>query len=80
MVSTLIGWWTAERRRWREALLVTYLLRLSDHQLADIGLRRDQLQPDGIRDLDLPPLRPKRAPARPALRRGAIRPSLQGCG
>ena len=69
-------------RRWhREVRLAAALMRLSDHHLADIGLRRDQLQPDGIHALDLPQ-RPRLLSKRPAGRRRgtAIRPSLQGCG
>ena len=66
------------RRHYREKILVVTLSRLNDHLLADIGLRRDQLQPDGIHDLDVQvPRRP--APRRPA-RRTVVRPSLQGCG
>ena len=68
----------ALRRRTREKILVASLSRLSDHLLADAGFRRDQLQPDGIRDLDVQvPRRPE--PRRP-LRRAVVRPSLQGCG
>ena len=66
------------RRRRREKLFISEALRLNDHLLEDIGLRRDQLQPDGIHELDSPP-RP-RAARQPTVRRGVIAPALQGCG
>ncbi len=73
--------------RWLEAYIafqahqrdVDKLARLSDHLLADIGLRRDQL--DSLRYT--PPTAAPRAPERraPAERRlGVVRPSLEGCG
>ena len=80
-MTTLLRWF-ADWRQWRrDVRRAATLMRLSDHHLADIGLRRDQVQPDGIHALDLPP-RPRALAKRPrAPRRGAaIRPSLQGCG
>ncbi len=78
MMTVLHSWLNAARRRHREKALVGRLLKLNDHLLQDIGLRRDQLQPDGIRELDVAPLRTsaRRAPIRRPLRY----PSLQGCG
>lgn len=67
------------RRRYREKQLVTTLLSLDDHLLADAGFRRDQLQPDGIRELDALP-RPRPMARRPARRAAPVRPFLQGCG
>ena len=78
---TILHQWMSTWQAWRrEARLAAELSRLSDHHLADIGLRRDQIQPDGIHALDLLP-RP-RSPSRPHAprRTPAIRPSLQGGG
>jgi uncharacterized protein YjiS (DUF1127 family) len=80
MDSMLLNWWAAALRRQREKVLVSQLLLLNDHLLADIGLRRDQLQPDGIHALDVAPppetvrQRVVRSPGR------AFAPHLQGCG
>lgn len=68
----------ALRRHYRETILVATLSRLNDHLLADIGLRRDQLQPDGIHGLDVEV--PRRPEPRQPVRRTVVRPSLQGCG
>ena len=58
---------------WRREADVRELSALSDHLLADIGLRRDQLA-----SLRLPATQPARAPE-PVVAR-AHRPELQICG
>ena len=65
-------WWRHERR-----VLAKELLRLNDHLLADIGLRRDQVG-NGFGPIeDEPPRVPFR---RSAVTHGRVNPSLQGCG
>ncbi|MBV8105484.1 MAG: DUF1127 domain-containing protein [Hyphomicrobiales bacterium] len=61
-----------ELAEWRRLASIKALTKLSDHQLADIGLRRDQLfmlelqEPDGVRE------RPVPAPV--------FRPGFEPCG
>ena len=62
----------------QRAELVVRLSRMDDHLLADIGLRRDQLESVILLPAASTPVRAQRREA--ASRQGASRPSLQGCG
>jgi hypothetical protein len=66
--------WSPLTEHFERQALVNRLESLTDHQLDDIGLRRDQL--DALR-LPAKSAPPKRSRARVA---NAVRPSLQGCG
>ena len=74
MLGTVWDWLSEMRAYVERQAFVDRLMRLSDRDLNDIGLRRDQL--DALR---LAPLRSPRARRRSKSTR-AVSPSLQGCG
>ncbi|MCW6508506.1 DUF1127 domain-containing protein [Lichenifustis flavocetrariae] len=79
MPLSLTRWLLSEWRLHQERQLVRRLLLLDDHLLKDLGLRREQLQPDGIHQVDVAPATAVWR-ARHQTRAGMTRTSLQGCG